>query len=233
MNSTFGTGESETGRQAAAAAADQQARRCTAKLRLDLYTGASLSFDDPGIAEGVNEDCAAFFHQLCRHVVPVLARAVIQNDFRAQSTGRFQLHLWSVARHHNRGCNPETTSRPGDALRMVARGNGDHAARLFRVIKVRKPPPAPADLERADGLQAFRFHMAANPADFDRQQRGRRQDSGDRARCGKHAVAIRCADIAHQFVAPAEHMDHMLHRPRAKKSGPVWRCKRAERGQRI
>ena len=64
----------------------------------------------------------------CNFVAVLAAGAIIEHYFGAERAGFRELHLRGVAGHDNGCCYPQTPCRPGDALRMVAAGDADHAA---------------------------------------------------------------------------------------------------------
>ncbi len=128
----------------------------------------------------MDQRCAAFGAERLGQGIAVLAAGpIIEHHFRAVAAGCFDFHLGCVDGHDDGRGDPQPLRRPGHALRVIAARYADNAARAFFVRKVAQPVPGPADLERADRLQAFRLAPHRVAVDLGFEQRGLRQQRGD------------------------------------------------------
>ncbi len=163
-----------------------------AKLLGDFNARAALPFDDPCIAECVDQSRTAFLDQCA----PQSRRAIRSRGRR----GRCRLPSARVASSFICGALegmtivaaiPSRLGSPRDALGMVTARNADDALCTLLFGQVGQPVPCAADLERADGLQHLRLAPDRDAIDFQRQQRRGRQDFGNLGRRAQHALPRR------------------------------------------
>ena len=153
----------------------------------------------------MNIDRALFRSDALGDLLSVLRHAVVGDDFGAQALRAGEFDGRGILRHHNGRGHAQPVCGPGHALRVIAAGYGNNAARALLLAHVAQSMPGPADLEGADRLQAFGLHPNPRAFDFQRQEGGRRQDVGYLVRGLANAVVRRrpvMFDIIHARAMP-------------------------------
>jgi hypothetical protein len=87
-----------------------------------------------------------------RDRLPVVALAVVENDFGAVSARAVELRPRRVVRHDDRRSAIEPLSCDRDRLRVVPRRECDDAGAALRVTQLKRPVQRAADLEAAAAL---------------------------------------------------------------------------------
>src|SRR3546814_2210722 len=87
------------------------------------------------MVEGVDEGQPAFLFELPRMRRGIVEFLAEQHDLCPVARGLRYLHLRRRLRHHDRHRNAEPLAVIGEALRMIARRRGDHAARFRFVVE--------------------------------------------------------------------------------------------------
>ena len=95
----------------------------------DLDADAALPFDDVDIVERGHQGRAPLRGEPGADLLAALGGAVVGDDLGAGREGRVALHRGRVGRHDDGRRDAEPPGRDRHALGVVARGEGDHAAR--------------------------------------------------------------------------------------------------------
>ena len=121
----------------------------------DLEAERALARDDVGVVERRDEHGAGALGELRGRRSGVSTVGALEHDVGAVAAGRVQLRQRHAERHEDRGRDAELLRRERDALRVVAGGCGDDAARALLGGQPREPVVGAADLERAGALQVL------------------------------------------------------------------------------
>jgi hypothetical protein len=111
------------------AAADRRNQRIERPgLFQQFQGGGSLATHDHGMVERRHQRGAGLLPDGSGNGFALLLMAVVGDDFRAVAARGFELRLGSILRHHDGGLGSGEFGRNGYALRMIARGIGEHSA---------------------------------------------------------------------------------------------------------
>ena len=156
-----------------AAAADGDEDRVDRPLALaqDLHADRALPGDDVRVVVRMDERRAGLLLQRLRVLVRVRIGVAVQDDVAAARLDRGDLDVRRGHRHHDRRAARQPLRGERHALRVVARGRGDHALRALGGRQVRHLVVRAAQLEREHRLLvlALQQHAVAEAA----RQRGR------------------------------------------------------------
>ena len=175
--------------QAAAAAGDDdrvEAHPERFRLRHQFEADRSLAGDDGRVVEWRHQD-HALFHVRANHRHAIVARPVERNHFGAHFPDIADLHRRRIGGHGDNRLDAEHRRRRGDALRMVARREGDDAAAALLIAERRQLVVGAAELERAGTLQRLRLEQdaaAETLVELWRFDQRRFDDQAGQARCG-------------------------------------------------
>src|SRR5882672_6141338 len=89
------------------------------------------------------------------HFLTGLLTLVVEHDLGAVAAGGLDLDGGSVRGHHDGDADAEKLPRKSHGLRVVARGEGQHAALALRRCELRERVERAAELESADALQVL------------------------------------------------------------------------------
>ena len=119
------------------------------RLRLtgDLKAGGPLPGHDMRIIEGRNDDRVLFRRETRRDLLALVALAVIEDDLGPERARVLQLDAGCVGGHDDGGFDAEQARGGGDALRVIARGERDHAALPLGRRELHQPVVGAAKLE--------------------------------------------------------------------------------------
>ena len=118
-----------------------------------------------GVVVGMDQDAAALGHHLRGDGLAVLGRAVIGDDRRAAPFRPRELCGGRIGRHDDGRRHAEETGGLGDALGVVAGGDGDDALRPDLRVEAGQRIVGAAELERAGALQALGLEEDARAGD--------------------------------------------------------------------
>ena len=150
----------------AAADGDEHGRQVALALAQDLLADRALAGNHQRVVEGMDRDGAALAAAVVAAHLGVRVAVAVQHHLGAQAAHRLDLDLRRGLRHHDHGADAELARREGDALRVVAGADGDHAARALGLGQVRDAVVGAAQLEAEDRLQVLALEQdrAAQPA---------------------------------------------------------------------
>ena len=124
-----------------------------------LEAERALAGDHVGVVERVDEHRAGALGELGGQSQRRLDRRALEDDIRPVAARREQLRHRHAERHEDRRRDAERLGRERDALRVVAGGCRDHAARALLGGQPRQPVGGAADLERAGALQVLELEV--------------------------------------------------------------------------
>ena len=178
----LGEGQGAAGNQSAAAAGRQQRIQLgPGGFRLAGYFQAdgALAGDDQGVVIGRHQGGAAPLGDVACDHVTVFAVAIIEHHFGAPGAGVVDLDRRRVGRHDDGGGGAHGVGRGGDALGVIARREGDHAALDFAGVEAADAVVGAAELERPGALQGLGLDQQAAADAFVQQGRfEQRRDHG-------------------------------------------------------
>ena len=123
-----------------------------------FQSGRALSRHDERVLIGRHQHPALALGDLAAHVFAALRAAVIGHHLTAPEPHALHFRHRRIGRHQDGRRGAVEPGRSRHALGMIARGIGDHAARLLVGVEPGNPVESPAEFERAGALQAFRFY---------------------------------------------------------------------------
>ena len=124
----------------------------------------ALTRDDPFMIERRDEDRSGLFRKPPRHGFTIILQTIVEDDLRAIVLRRFQLCRRSICRHCDLRAHAEFTSGDRDRLGMIARREGDYAARTFTRRNRKQEVCRATNLERPAALEVFTFEEALQPS---------------------------------------------------------------------
>ncbi|MCY1366143.1 hypothetical protein D9M69_530240 [compost metagenome] len=145
----------DAGDQAAATHRDENRIQWLRVLAQNLHRHGALPGNGVGIVVRVNVDVAFFVDQFQRVGQGFRERVAVQHHFAATGAHAFDLDLRGGLGHDDGRFHTQHLRRQGQALCMVARRRGDHAASAFFVAQLGQLVVGAANLEREHRLQVF------------------------------------------------------------------------------
>ncbi len=124
-------------------------------LAQNLHGHRTLTGDGVRIVVGVDVDVAFFFHQLQGVGQRFGERVTVQHHLAAPGAHALDLDFRCGLGHHDGRLDAQLPCCQGQALGVVARRGGDHAARQFLGAQLGQLVVGPANLEGEHRLQVF------------------------------------------------------------------------------
>ena len=126
-----------------------------------LHRDRALARDHVRIVERMDEHEPALAREFDRVVIGLIVILAVQDDLAAEIRDGAHFDVRSRQRHHDHGIDAARARAERDALRVVARGRADHAARGRDRRQLRDFVVCTANFERKDRLEVFPLEIHA------------------------------------------------------------------------